>query len=331
MNIQDLGNIYKSGGPFTTKAALLQSLHRHELNEPCGETTVSIPDGFDANGKAKKKSIRRAYGHIVAGGEAGNKNFFFNETFEYAKDRVKNKKPEETIGVARLFNNLLSSMPMAFNLFHPLIMMTSVNANDELATKIVSALFPGLKVKQVMEIGIEYIPTPIENYTNDKSAMDAFIAYLDERGHKSIIAIECKYTDLLGTNKARDNEKKLAVAIKSGLFTEAGIEHINNGCTQIYRNFLLAESYRMVHEIVHSVSVILAPKDHPTTENEINSLKRTLLPEYADNKIVKYNLEDFVKTIAENVSAEWKPWIDWFQKRYLAFDRIENLYNQLIH
>jgi hypothetical protein len=328
MNIQDLGNIYKSGGPFTTKAALLQSLHRYEMNEPCGETTVSVPDGFDAKGKAKKKAIRRAYGHIVDGGATVNKNFFFQETFDFAKYRVKHKKPEETIGVARLFNNLLSSMPLAFNLFHPLIMMMSDTANDKLVTKIVAALFPGLGVKKVMEIRIEFVPTPIENYTKDKSAMDAFIAYLDEDDQTCIIAIECKYTDTLGTNKASDNEKKLAVAIKSGLFTEAGIKHINKGCTQIYRNFLLTESYRMVHDCAHSISVILAPKDHPSTKREIKSLKQFLLPQYA-NKIVKCNLEDFVRISAEHVTPQWRPWIDWVQKRYLDFNRIEELYKQL--
>ncbi|MBX2907859.1 MAG: hypothetical protein KF744_17570 [Taibaiella sp.] len=329
MKIGDLGNIYKSGGVFTTKAALLQSLYRCEMNEPCGETTVRDFIGFDEDGKKKYGPVRRAYGHLVEGGAAANKNFFYTETFEYAKQRVKNKKKEETIGVDRLFNNLLSSMPMAFNLFHPLMMMMSDAANDELVTKIVSALFPGLGVNRVMDIGIEFIPTPIENYTNDKSAMDAFIAYVDADGEKCIIAIECKYTDSLGTNKASDNEKKLAVAIKSDLFTEAGIEHICNGCTQIYRNFLLTESYRMVHDLQHSVSVILAPKDHPTTAAEINSLKQYLKPQFTENKLHKYALEDFTETIANNVTDAWKPWIEWFQKRYLAFHRIENLYHQL--
>lgn len=330
MKIEDLGYIYRSGGAFTTKAALLQSLYRYEMNEPCGETTVRDFIGFDEDGKKKYGPVKRAYGHLAEGGAAANKNFFFNETFEYAKHRVKNKKKEETIGVERLFNNLLSSMPMAFNLFHPLIMMLSAPKNDEVVTKVVSELFPALGVKRVMEIGLEFIPTPIENYTNDKSAMDAFIAYIDADGKKGIIAIECKYTDTLGTNTAQDNEKKLAVAIKSDLFTEAGIRHISNGCTQIYRNFLLTESYRMVSGFQHSVSVILAPKNHPTTSAEINSLKQYLKPQFSENKIHKYALEDFAMTIADNVTDEWKPWIEWFRKRYVAFPRIENLYHQLI-
>jgi hypothetical protein len=41
---------------------------------------------------------------LVEGGEEENKNFDFDETFSYAHDRVRNKKPGETIKKDRLIN-----------------------------------------------------------------------------------------------------------------------------------------------------------------------------------------------------------------------------------
>ena len=51
------------------------------------------------------------------------KNFVMKETFEYAKERVAEKSKNETIDGFRLFNNLLLSQPMAFNLFYPLMLL----------------------------------------------------------------------------------------------------------------------------------------------------------------------------------------------------------------
>jgi hypothetical protein len=310
MTLKDLGNIYTSDRPFTTKAALLQSIYRHERNEACGEA-------------ANKKT----YGHLVSGGIETNKNFYYDETFEYAKRRVKCKKTEETIKKDRLFNNLLSSMPMAFNLFHPLMML--LKSDQVAADKIVAALFPEHRIKEVLIIDIEFIPTPIEDYIGDKSAMDAVIEYINEDGAKGIFGIECKYIDTLGANTSKENPLKRDTAEKSGLFTETGMEHVKKECTQIYRNFLLTEKYRMVKGYEYSQSVILAPIGHPTTEKEINSLKEFLIPAVADEKIRKYHLEDFAAIIAIHADESRKPWIHWFQKRYLAFDRVEELYKEL--
>jgi len=101
---------------FTAKARLLQSVYRIQS----GETSMGI--GPDKNSVDKHQNPTY-YGNMLTHGEISGKNFFFRETFEYALKRVNEKIAEETIGEYRLFNNLLSSMPMAFNLFHPLMMI----------------------------------------------------------------------------------------------------------------------------------------------------------------------------------------------------------------
>lgn len=307
--IEKYGNQSSSDNVFTRYARLLQSIYRLEIKE------------FECGYGPHKKSAKK-YGNILTHGEKTGKNFFFNETFEYAHQRIKNKKPYETIDEYRLFNNLLSSMPMAFNLFHPLMMIKEKYPSE--INNIVKNLFPELPIDIVESIDIEFIPNPPERYINDKSAMDASIVFTDKQSKKYIIAIETKYTDSLGTNKARDNKRKLEFAIESGLFTVEGINHIKNGCTQIYRNFLLTESYRFIENFHDSYSIILAPKNHPTTEKEIESLKKYLKEEY-HYKLKKYSLEDFISIIKTNSPMEFRQWAEHFHSRYLDFNKLKTL------
>lgn len=307
--IEKYGKQSASDNLFTRTARLLQSIYRVQVKE------------FEC-GIGPYRNSTEKYGNMLVNGEETGKNFFFKETLEYAHQRVIKKKPCETIDDYRLFNNLLSSMPMAFNLFHPLMMIN--DKYPDALNKIVKSLFPKLPINKVEEIKIEFIPEPVKKYINDKSAMDAAIVFYDTLNRKHIIAIETKYTDSLGANKAKDNKLKLAFAEESGLFTSEGIDHIKNGCTQIYRNFLLTESYRFKENFHDSYSIILAPEKHPSTENEIKSLKQFLKPEY-HYKLEKQSLEDFVKIIKTDCPAEFKNWINWFDDRYLNFSKAEQL------
>lgn len=297
---------------FTAKARMLQSIHRVSI----GETEM----GVGPTEHATKDNKPAYYGNMLVNGEFTGKNFHFSETFEYAKERVEGKSKVETIDKYRLFNNLLSSMPMAFNIFHPL-MMIKKKYPDEIAG-ILQHVFPGLDIHQVDDIKIEFIPEPIKNYTNDKTAMDAAIHYSDAEGNKYIIAIEVKYTDSLGSNEASDKESKFIIAKESGVFTTLGLAQVKSVCPQIYRNFLLTEKYRMVHELTDSYSVVLAPKDHPTTLEEIKSLKNHLKRNYK-YKIDSYPLEDFMDALYEVCPHEYLEWIGSFKERYLNFKTIE--------
>lgn len=308
--IEDMYGPQSSGdNPFTRKARLLQSYYRvNNLNEPMGTGPLISSTSY--------------YGNMLACGESSGKNFFFKETFEYTTKRVKEKKPAETIDAFRLFNNMLSSMPMAFNLFHPLMMIKE--KYPDVINKLIQDTFPALPVFAVEEIKIEFIPTPVTNYTNDKSAMDAVIIFKDENDEQYLISIELKYTDPLGTNKAKNNLSKHEFAKKLNQFTDEGLKQIEGGCIQIYRNYLLTEKYRDVHNLKDSYSIILAPAQHPSTEVEINLLKSNLKPEY-HYKIMKYELESFIDNLKKNCPNEFKEWLNNFYNRYLNFTAVDNL------
>ena len=86
-----------------------QGMFREMIGEPMGV-------GPWRNSSTKQISM-------LLNGEKTGKNFVDKFTFNYAKSRVKNLQAHETIDEYRLFNNMLSSQPMAFNLFCPFMEM----------------------------------------------------------------------------------------------------------------------------------------------------------------------------------------------------------------
>lgn len=310
----DLGPQSESDNPFTTRARKLQSLWR-------AENGLDIGVGPDK--KSNKKGIPTKYGNMIVDGELNGKNFYFPETFEYAKWRVNTRIKDETIDAYRLFNNLLSSMPMAFNLFHPLMIMKL--ENPALVDVMIKDAFPNIKnIYRIQEIGLEFIPTPTDNYICDKSAMDAFIRYQDKEGNNYLIAIETKYTDCLGTNAASKHDEQLEVIRELNMFTMEACDNINDKqlkVSQIFRNFILAEKYGKVHGINGVFSVVMAPEDHPTTNKEIKSLQ-THLNEVAKKRVFTMSLEDFTTAIRFHCTGKYLNWIDWFYDRYLNFTKV---------
>lgn len=305
------GNQCVSDNAFTRKVRSLQSMYRVEIGEE--------------EGVGPTKSSKRKYGNMISGGEISGKNFLMKEIFEYAKERVKNKRKNETIDEFRLFNNLLSSMPMAFNLFHPLMLL--LKSEPEMVTQAIRSAFNNIPIHEVTEIGLEFIPTPIEKYTNDKSAMDAYIKFLGIKGDKYIIAVETKYTDVLGVNEARNCEEQKQMLIDTSLFKEEFNVLLKEGkvkLTQIYRNLLLTERYRVVEGLTDSYSVVLSPKEHPSTEEEIKSVVKCLKPEYA-YKLSAVTLEDFVDKMIRFLPEYYVQVYERFKRRYLDFTKIEDI------
>ncbi len=314
--IEKYGNQSESDNAFTKKARSLQSLVRFEMKEKPG--IGPMQNSHDSLGNPTY------YGNMLTNGEKSGKNFILSATFQYALKRVENKTKKETIDAYRLFNNMLSSMPMCFNLFHPLMLMK--NTHPESLNNMINKAFKrwNISIENVDEIKIEFVS---ENY-EDKSAMDAAIIF-SSNGKKYLMAIETKYVEPLGSNKASNNEAKAKLAESLGIFTDSGIEYIKQGCTQIYRNFLLTEFVRQEQGFKDSYSVILSPSENKTSDSEILELKSYLKPEF-HYKLIKYDLEDFLETIKEECPVGYKPWLNDFYNRYLNFERVDQLFKNVI-
>lgn len=318
-----LGEEYKGDSKFVAKCRKLQSIYRIEIGE-------EICPYVDRYGNV------HYYGNYISDGETPKencwKNFLTEDAFNYAKYRVDNRQKYETIEKDRLFNNLLSSQPMAFNLFCPLRHM--LEESPETATKVIKTALPKHPIHRVIKVDLEFIPENYTKLTGDKSAMDAIIEFKDKDGKDGFIAIETKYSENLGSNAAYDidengnkrpREQSLKAIRQLRCFNPDVEMRILEGkvkLTQIYRNFLLSETYGKWNTL-ESYSIILAPKNHPSTDNEVNSLLRELREEYK-NKIEEINLEDFVERIISVCPEEYATIFERFYDRYLNFDKLKN-------
>ena len=318
-----LGEEYKGDSRFVAECRRLQSIYRYEIGEEIHPYT-------DRYGNV------HYYGNYISNGENPKegcwKNFLTEDAFNHAKDRVEHKENYETIESDRLFNNLLSSQPMAFNLFCPLRQMRE--KSPETATKVIKAALPNYPIHKVTEVALEFIPANHEKLTGDKSAMDAIIRFEDEQGKKGFIAIETKYSENLGTNAAYDRDEngqkiprvKTIEAVKKLRCFKPDIEKQivegKKGLTQIYRNFLLSEMYGLDEEI-QSYSIILAPNKHPSKDKEFNTLHNELCEEY-QHKIKRIDLEDFVNKIISVCPEEYKSVFERFHDRYLNWAKLKN-------
>lgn len=309
-NNQNIGKQHKGDSEFVAKCRLLQSIYRVEIGED--------------EGYIQRGSKRYFYGNFIMNGDKTGKNFLEDYIFDYAKKRVNNRKHYETINEERLFNNLLSSQPMAFNLFCPLIKM--LEEDESSTTDILRAALPDYNINKVTKIDLEFIPKNHEELTNDRTAMDAIIEFTDNDGIPSFIAIETKYSENLGTNEASDKGKAKAIeTIKSLRIFQSEIENRITSkevaLTQIYRNFLLSETYG-IDQNKKAYSIVLAPKENLTTADEVNSLKNELKEEYK-YKISSVYLKDFVLKLIEKSQGKYQATFRAFYDRYLNFGKNE--------
>ncbi|MBM4167479.1 MAG: hypothetical protein FJ218_11260 [Ignavibacteria bacterium] len=309
-----------SDNEFTRKARLLQSIYREDvLKERCGTGPF--------------KNSKTQYGNMLAKGEETGSNFlspFRLEILEYAYKKIEEKKKNKhlTIDEFRLFNNMLSSMPLCFNLFVPL--KTALSENEPFVREGFKKLFFDLPIHKIVCIDVEFIRNP-KYYTNDKSAFDAIVSFESENNRMWIIGIEVKYTDKLGKNtskgnsekKQKKNIKKIEVVKESKIFTQEAIESFedsNHKFPQIERNVLLTEAYRLNHGITFSQSIILSPQEDTESKEEIEKFQKLLTDK---SKLKRVTLENFVSTFQKFATNKYRSWLNEFNMRYLDFKLIE--------
>ena len=302
----------KTDNAFTRKARLLQALRRYQSGASCGSLV--------------KNGITYYHPNLAVNGQITGCNFLHHEIFEYAKNRVANKKPYETIGVDRLFNNFLSSQPMAFNLFFPLMEIVKCDEGQTILANVVSRLVDqkkNLNIERIFEVGVEFIPCYYKNCLNDKTAMDAYFRYVTADGKKGIIAIETKYTDILGKNQASNPSLAIKTVTDNTdiapLFTKQAKDKICKGeieLSQVYRNFLLTETVRVYEQLHDSISVVIAPKENDSNDEDEKGLVESLKKEFK-YKFQVIDLETFVDALIDGFPDE--PIFPRFRYRYLDF------------
>lgn len=312
----------KTDNAFTRKARLLQAIRRFQCGAKAGTIT--------------RRGITYTHPNLAVDGHLTGCNFLNSDIFAYAKQRVAEKKPYETIEENRLFNNFLSSQPMAFNLFYPLVEIVKTAEGQIILAKIITELLDKnatLNIERITEVGIEFIPSYYKHCLNDKTAMDAYFRYFTFDGKNGIIAIETKYTDILGKNQASNPTLAIKTATEregvAHLFTETAKHKILSGeilLSQVYRNFLLTETVRLYKNLDDSLSIVLAPEGNDSNHDDEAQLINTLCDEY-QYKFQVISLESFTQALIKGI-----PELNIFRHfhhRYLDFSPAQWMFEKL--
>ena len=169
-------------------------------------------------------------------------NFLNEEARCAVSNRIANPQPHQTLDKDRLYCDLLSSMPMCFNLFG-VLQRTDLTTADRAA----HAWWPGLPGR-VCAVHFEWSPGRLlpGEYLENKSAFDvAFELDLGD-GRHGILGVETKYHEDCKREKIPKDERLKRyeeVTARSGVMSSESMETIpGTDLQQIWLDHLLALS-----------------------------------------------------------------------------------------
>lgn len=286
---------YPKDTVFAAKARLLQSIWRED-------------NGLEYN-------VDKKYGNYLTDTDAGlKKNFFTERVGELVQKEIKNK--EKVIGQPRIWNNLLSSQPLAFNLFGELKLEDDLKT----ATAVFRELFPN-QVKKVTAIEFEWSPGRRNpRYTNDRSAFDVFVEYDSLSENKCFFGIEIKYAEHMDDQPARLREEYDRVSNDMGIYKSESLDDLKNtSLQQFFRDHLLVGSmFKTNNDYNLGDFIILYPEGNIECEELIEKYVKTFARD--NNYFIPLTIEIFYKVLSDKSDVNW---IKEFYERYLDFNKIK--------
>ncbi len=283
---------------FQRKARILQAIWRKEMGYPVGRRSdrmygarLEMPWAEETLSNFMSDVAKRAVHKEVLSPERN-------------KDKL--------YGKPRIFNNLLSSQPLCFNLF------AELQVNLDLATSVVQRM--GLKhVDRVIAVEFEISPGRRDSeYTGDRSAFDVFIEYRTVDYRSGFLGVEVKYHENLIGEAASHRERYDEVALEAGCFKEGSLVNLRSQpLQQIWRDHLLACSVIQHGDYDEGSFVFLYP--------EMNLHCIDALADYVecltnDETFKIWTLETLVDVIQAHPGGEY---IKQVQDRYLNFGKLD--------
>jgi hypothetical protein len=215
---------------FKQRARLHQSLWREEHGYPPG----THPYKPKAGEPSRPIGSRLEYGVALS----ERPNMLTDEARIAALTRTRTPQPHQMLNTDRLWCDLLSSMPLCFNLFGPLTL------DLDLARQAVSAWFPDAP-GTVAAVHLEWSPGRLDpDYLGNRTAFDAAIELDLGDGTFGILGIETKYHEHLHPERPPTAERLARyrdVAEHSQVFTAEALAQIEGDTRQqIWQDHLLA-------------------------------------------------------------------------------------------
>lgn len=294
----DIGPQFASDGPFTARMRFHQSWYR--------ATVLEV-----AYGAGPESSSWSCYGNMLdASSGADGLNFLTPQIYAVVRDRISAGAGVERF---RCLHNMLSSQPMCFNLFAPLV------GDLDLATRCIRRVLPG-EVERVTDVRIEYAPAPAREYLWDRTSFDAFVAYLRPDGERASLGIETKLTEPFSPVEYRKNTYARLTERDGSLWRrEAWPTMSSSDWNQLWRNHLLVDAlcqHPQSQHGEHGRSVLVRHPGDPGVAAVVAQYRSFL--ESPDDSFCDWPLDVLVDAFTDAcVSGGERAWIDAFRLRYL--------------
>lgn len=292
-----LGPQYAGDDRLTAGMRRHQSWWRH--------ARLGVGWGQDARGNS--------YGNYLTESDARDgKNFLTPDIHRAALDRIGAGGGVEAFRCTR---NLLSSQPMAFNLFGPL------QIDPGLAAHLLDPLLPG--GVSTAEVAIEWAP-PKALHLNDATSFDVAVRYRTRDGDAALAGIETKLTEPFSQRTYGSNdhhtERYRAVARRSAVWIDPMAESLTDKrWNQIWRNHLLVESIRQTEPgLLGCEMVVHHPLDSRCTAAIAGYTAHLATPE---DSLRTLTLDTIVSTWSSLVVTDAdRQWLADFADRYLNLE-----------
>ena len=272
---------------------LLQSWHR--------ETVLAAPPGM-YRGRLRGNHLQADW--LARHCEA---NFLTPEVAQYVKQRVPDViESGGTIDETRLRSNLLSSMPLCFNLFGHL----RAHKKDA-ARPLAAALDLDMAVIDVIEI--EWSPCPAR-HLRDRTALDAYVEYRTQDGRRGFVGVETKYTESFSPREYDSPiYREITGSPRSGFVPGAADVLKGRVTNQLWRNAMLAVSLKRDQKFDEGhVAVVACLKDR-SFHRAVRTFRGQLTDPPSLLRVASY------EEIIDNAAgvAALRTWAEAFRRRYL--------------
>lgn len=287
--------------PFQQRARLLQSMWRDERGLPIGEhrgrplgSRLAMPAAENELSNYLTENIRKVVRREVLDPER-------------AKDKL--------FGRPRIFNDLLSSQPLCFNVF------AELSLDLDLASRAFARL-TSARVSNVTSIDFEHSPGRSDTrYTGDRSAFDVFVQYRAADGKKGFVGIEVKYHEGLGDPPAPHRERYDELARSMKCFdTAATTSRLRDKpLQQIWRDHLLAGSLRASGDFTEGFFAFLYPAQNERCAHALAAYRACLT---SAATFETWTLESLMSAVLGEGGDAWARTV---VDRYLNFAKIADI------
>jgi hypothetical protein len=292
--------IVESDTPWRAQYRALQSWYR--------ETVLGVPAGLDAQGVQRGNLLPRELSAIEPWS-----NFLTPEIAEYVEARVPVvREAGGTLDKDRLTRNLLSSMPLCFNIFGYL------RVYPVSAARVFSKVL-GLDIAFLENIEVEWTPRG-DHPLQDRTAFDAFVEYRTRKGTRGFLGVETKYTEPFSQKEyAPDIYREITESPASGFRKDATSRLKGIGTNQLWRNALLAVSVRSSGSYAFGHVLVMAPDGDPDVSKALDGICAELVE--PSSLVLFTTLQTFIA--AAETEPLLKQWAQAFRHRYLDLDQMD--------